>query len=304
LSFIKGVLEGERSFASDLLSSDPSMKRVFRFVLLSIMGIVSFYVVLGAGILAINRVYLIITSVDLLAKLASERYGVSAFLASASFAISLVMQVRKGEFNESAPMGSGVSGEDKLFRASIIRRYVIDNSIKFAREGALLVRGFLPLASIPTLVDPLTIDSVVGVYSPKGFLKTISELTSQGLIVSTDKSSYDRLIQTKDNGKSLTDLSALTADELLDAIFSNEGEQPKKMNVPRCQFRVNGGGFLVVAAFGTYYQAWNQRGLHRKPIMKKTTVLVLLGLGNEEAVLRIKGRLLLKLFPMNIPRIP
>src|SRR3989442_10400345 len=36
LSFIKGVIEGERSFATDLMTSDPSMKRIFKFIMFTI----------------------------------------------------------------------------------------------------------------------------------------------------------------------------------------------------------------------------------------------------------------------------
>jgi hypothetical protein len=304
LSFIKGVLEGDRSFASDLKSSDPSMKRIFKFMIFAIAGMIAFYGMLVAGVLALNRIYLVGTSIDLLEKLDSDKVGIALFFAIVSFAISFTMQAQGVEFDSGSSAEAGASDENRIFATNAIRRYFIDNSVNMAREVAPLLRSFLPLISIPTLVKPFSMDSVAGVYRPEGFLKTIGEVKNQGMIAPADQGAYDKLMQTGEEGTGLTDLSVLTGDQLLEATFSIGGDGLKGMNVPRCNFTIIGGGFIGIAAFRACYQVWDPRRAFRTPQMRKTTVFHLLGVGNESAVSRMKSRFKLKLLLMTSQAVP
>ena len=302
-SFITGILEGERSFAEDVVGSGVNTRRAVIFIASAIAGEVGFYGLIITLMFALNRIYLVLSGFDVLAKLGTDGVSIAAFAVIVALAVSFLLQVRKMEFQGGDGGSKQTPNEDTTFAMNLLRRYMVDNTVTLARQASPLLRGFLPLISIPTIVEPFAMDNVLGLYRPDEFKKTIEQAKKEELIIPLDKGAYDALMQVHEDGSGLPDISVISGEELLHASFPGTGQVALKPS--KCSFKLKTGvGFLNIAAFKACYQGWEPRTAFRTPKIRRTTVFYVFGMGNEPLIAKLKTRFKLKLVVMANQAIP
>lgn len=243
LSLTKDIIEGNRSLVGGIksylwpsghLSKEnwKAIKRPLGFMGKSIIGIISFYGILIATLFGLNATYLVISSFDLLARLGIDGMGVAAFLVIIAFVISFMMQVRRMEFQPIRPDAS-IPISEKELSTNIIRRYLLEDDMRWSGRAAPILRGLFPLTSIPTLEKPVNIAIITGIYEFKNFLDIIKEGVKDKIIESLDSQEYDKLITVHEHKAALTNISALTQEQLFEVIFSTDKNQHKGMNIPK-----------------------------------------------------------------------
>ncbi len=302
-SFITGILEGERSFAEDIVGEGVNARKAAVFIASAVAGEAGFYGLIISLMFALNRVYLVLSGFDALGRLSSDALSIAAFAVIVSLAVSFLMQVRKMDFQ-----GGGEKprpSEETTFALNIVRRYMVDNTVRLARQASPILRGFLPLISVPTIVEPFAMDSVIGLYRPDDFKKTIEQAKKEGLITPLEQGDYDALMEADEDGSGLTDISVLSGEELLHVSFPGAEKGQPGRRLSKCSFKLKTGvGFLNVAAFKACYQGWEPRTAFRTPKIRRTTVFYVFGMGNESLIAKLKTRFKLKLVIMANQAIP